>query len=193
LIRLAAFQNPEFNKAQAMRLSTYNKPRIISCFEDFSKHIGLPRGCLEEVIEMLHGLSIKTKIIDKRLADNPIRLKFHGTLRPEQNEAAISLLNHDIGVLSATTAFGKTVVAAHMIAERGVNTLILVHRKQLLDQWVARLSDFLGLDPKEIGRIGGGKRKQSRVVDVALIQSLQKKGIVDDIVGFYGHLVVDEW
>ena len=111
---------------------------------------------------------------------------------PEQNEAAVSLLNHDFGVLSATTAFGKTVVAAYMIAERGVNTLVLVHRKQLLDQWVDRLSDFLGLDPKEIGRIGGGKRKQSRVVDVALIQSLRKKGIVDDIVGFYGHLVVDE-
>jgi len=192
LVRLAAFQNPEFYKAQAMRLSTYNKPRIISCYEDFSKHIGLPRGCLEEVIEMLHGLNIKTEIIDKRTVGNPINPKFRGTLRPEQNEAAISLLNHDIGVLSATTAFGKTVVAAYMIAERGVNTLVLVHRKQLLDQWVDRLSDFLGLDPKEIGRIAGGKRNQSGVVDVALIQSLRKKGIVDDIVGFYGHLVVDE-
>ncbi|MBW1703064.1 MAG: DEAD/DEAH box helicase [Deltaproteobacteria bacterium] len=192
LIRLAAFQNPEFYKAQVMRLPTYNKPRIISCCEDFSKHIGLPRGCLEEVIEMLNRLNIKTEIIDKRLVGNPIRLKFHGTLRPDQNEAAISLLSHDIGVLSATTAFGKTVIAAYMIAARGVNTLVLVHRRQLLDQWVDRLSNFLGLDPKEIGQIGGGKRKQSRIVDVALIQSLSKKGIVDDIVGFYGQLVVDE-
>jgi superfamily II DNA or RNA helicase len=192
LIRLAAFQNPEFYKAQFMRLPTYNKPRIISCCEDFSKHIGLPRGCLEEVIEMLHRLNIKTEIIDKRLVGNPIRLKFYGTLRPDQNEAAISLLSHDIGVLSATTAFGKTVIAAYMIAERGVNTIVLVHRKQLLDQWVDRLSSFLGLDPREIGQIGGGKRKQSRIVDVALIQSLSKKGIVDDIVGFYGQMVVDE-
>jgi len=192
LIRLAAFQNPEFYKAQFMRLPTYNKPRVISCCEDFSKYIGLPRGCLEEVIEMLHRLNIKTEIIDKRLVGNPIRLKFHGTLRPDQNEAAISLLSHDIGVLSATTAFGKTVIASYMIAKRGVNTIILVHRKQLLDQWVDRLSNFLGLDPREIGQIGGGKRKQSRIVDVALIQSLSKKGIVDDILGFYGQMVVDE-
>jgi superfamily II DNA or RNA helicase len=79
-----------------------------------------------------------------------------------------------------------------MIAERGVNTLVLVHRRQLLDQWVDRLSNFLGLEPNDIGQIGGGKRKQSGIVDVALIQSLSKKGIVDDIVGMYGHLVVDE-
>jgi hypothetical protein len=192
LTRLAAFQNPEFYKAQAMRLSTYNKPRIISCCEDFSKHIGLPRGCSEEVVELLHGVNVKTEIIDKRLVGNPIALKFQGILRPDQKTAAISMLRHDIGVLSATTAFGKTVIAAYMIAERGVNTLVLVHRRQLLDQWVDRLSNFLGLEPNDIGQIGGGKRKQSGIVDVALIQSLSKKGIVDDIVGMYGHLVVDE-
>ena len=192
LIRLAAFQNPEFYKAQAMRLSTYGKNRIISCFEDFSKHIGLPRGCLEDVVELLGDLKIKPDIIDKRLVGNPIRLNFMGTLRPEQREAAIAMLSHDIGVLSATTAFGKTVVAAYMIAERGVNTLILVHRKHLLDQWIDRLSRFLDIDPKKIGQIGGGKRKQLLEVDVAIIQNLSKKGVVDDIVGFYGHLVVDE-
>ena len=192
LIRLAAFQNPEFYKAQAMRLSTYNKPRIISCCEDFSKHVGLPRGCSEEVIELLHGVNIKTEITDKRVVGNPVALKFQGILRPDQKTAATYLLRHDIGVLSATTAFGKTVIAAYMIAKRGVNTLVLVHRRQLLDQWVARLSNFLGLEPNDVGQIGGGKRKQSGIVDVALIQSLSKKGIVDDIVGTYGHLVVDE-
>jgi len=192
LIRLAAFQNPEFYKAQAMRRSTYNKDRIISCCEDFSNHLGLPRGCLEEVVELLRDLKIKPEIIDKRLVGNPIRLNFHGTLRPEQKRAAVSMLSHDVGVLSGTTAFGKTVVAAYMIAERGVNTLILVHRRQLLDQWIDRLSNFLDLDPNKIGQIGGGKWNQLREVDVAIIQSLSKKGIVDDIVGFYGHLVVDE-
>jgi superfamily II DNA or RNA helicase len=95
-------------------------------------------------------------------------------------------------VLSATTAFGKTVVAAYMIAERGVNTLVLVHRRQLLDQWVAHLQNFLGLDSKKIGQIGGGKRKPTGVIDVAMIQSLSKKGVVNDIVGEYGYLVVDE-
>jgi len=102
------------------------------------------------------------------------------------------MLSHDIGVLSATTAFGKTVVASYMIAERGVNTLILVHRRQLLDQWIDRLSRFLDIDPKKIGQIGGGKWNQLREVDVAIIQNLSKKGVVDNIVGFYGQLVVDE-
>jgi len=107
-------------------------------------------------------------------------------------EAVAALTPHDIGVLAATTAFGKTVVAARMIAERGVNVLVLVHRRQLMDQWVERLGAFLDFTPGMIGTIGGGKRKPSGVIDVALIQSLVRKGEVDDIVGDYGHLIVDE-
>ena len=106
--------------------------------------------------------------------------------------AADALAEHDIGVLAATTAFGKTVVAAGLIARRGVNTLVLVHRRQLLDQWIERLSTFLGLPRKSIGRIGGGRNAPTGVVDVAIIQSLVKKGVVDDRVDGYGHLIVDE-
>ena len=95
-------------------------------------------------------------------------------------------------MLAATTAFGKTVVAAQLIARRGVNTLVLVHRRQLLDQWIERLSTFLGLPRKSIGRIGGGRNTPTGLVDVAIIQSLVKKGVVDDRVDGYGHLVVDE-
>jgi superfamily II DNA or RNA helicase len=101
-------------------------------------------------------------------------------------------LDHDIGVLSASTAFGKTVVAAYLIAKRGVNTLILVHRRQLLDQWAARLATFLDVSSKKIGQIGGGKRSPTGIIDVAMVQTLSRKGIVDDMVGEYGHLVVDE-
>jgi superfamily II DNA or RNA helicase len=192
LIRLAAFQNPEFYRAQAMRLPTYDKPRIIHCCEDFPKYIGLPRGCLEEVEELLHSLDIKTQLIDKRFAGIPIDCQFTGMLRPEQELATAEMLKHDTGVLSATTAFGKTVIAIYLLAQRGVNTLILVHRRQILDQWVARLKQFLDIDPKQIGQIGSGKHKPTKIIDVAIIQSLSKKGVVDDIVGEYGHLVVDE-
>jgi hypothetical protein len=192
LIRLAAFQNPEFYRAQAMRRPTYDKPRIMHCCEDFPKYIGLPRGCLEEVEELLHSLDIKTQLIDKRFAGIPIECQFMGVLRPEQELAAVEMLKHDTGVLSATTAFGKTVIAIYLLSKRGVNTLILVHRRQLLDQWAARLKQFLDLDPKQIGQIGSGKHKPTKAIDIALIQSLSKKGVVDDIVGEYGHLVVDE-
>src|SRR2546426_10003499 len=98
---------------------------------------------------------------------------------------------HDFGVLSATTAFGKTVVAAWLIAQRGVNTLVLVHRRQLLEQWVERLSSFLGLASKAIGRIGGGRNKTTGGLDVALMQSLIREDVVDDRVAAYGHVVVD--
>lgn len=192
LIRLAAFQNPEFYQAQAMRLPTYNKPRIVSCCEDFSKHLGFPRGCLDEIVDLLQALKIEVKIVDERCTGRQIGMSFHGILRPEQQAAAQAMLDYDCGVLSATTAFGKTVVALYMIAARNVNTLILVHRRQLLDQWVCRINSFLGIAASEIGQIGGGKRSPSGRVDVAIIQSLSKKDVVDDIVAEYGHLVVDE-
>lgn len=196
LLRLAAFQNPEFYKAQATRLSTFNKPRIISCCEDFTDHIGMPRGCLDAVVELLRSLKIEAKIIDQRVPGLPLDLHFHGHLRAEQQQAVAAMLRFDTGVLAAPTAFGKTVVAAHLIAQRNVNTLILVHRRQLLDQWISRLSSFLNLDPREIGRIGGGKREPSGMLDVAIIQSFSKKGgvdsIVDDAVADYGYLVIDE-
>ncbi|MGA2400953.1 MAG: DEAD/DEAH box helicase family protein [Syntrophobacteraceae bacterium] len=192
LIRLAAFQNPAFYKAQAMRLPTFQLPRIICCCEDFSQHIGIPRGCLEEVVDFLKSFGVEPAFVDERFCGTPVDLKFQGVLKPDQQVAANSLLAHDTGVLSAPTAFGKTVVAAHLIAERKVNALVLVHRRQLLDQWVSRLSALLGLSSGQIGQIGGGKRKDSGVVDVAIIQSLFRNGVVDDLIGEYGHLIVDE-
>ena len=151
LIRLAAFQNPEFYKAQAMRLSTFNKPRVINCCEDFPNHIGLPRGCQDDAIKLLEYLDIKPKIVDERFPGNSIDIQFQGLLRPEQQEAAEKMLKVDAGVLSAPAGFGKTVIAAYMIAKRKTNTLVLVHRRQLLHQWIAQLSNFLDLPAPQIG------------------------------------------
>lgn len=192
LLRLAAFQNPEFYKAQAMRLSTWDKPRVIACAEDHPQHIGLPRGCLDDLCHVLKDLGVRTTIRDERHAGRPIDVTFHGELRPEQQVAATAMLAHDTGVLAATTAFGKTVIAAWLIGQRRVNTLVLVHRRQLLDQWVERLSTFLDVPAKSIGRIGGGRSRPTGLVDVAIIQSLVKKGIVDDVVADYGQVIVDE-
>ena len=192
LLRLAAFQNPEFYKAQAMRLPTYDKPRIISCAEDHSQHMGLPRGCLEDVQKLFTDLQIGMVLRDERYPGTSLDVQFHGALRPEQGTASLAMLAHDTGVLSATTAFGKTVIAAWLIAQRGVNTLVLVHRRQLLEQWVQRLSEFLGLSPKAIGRMGGGRRKLTGSLDVAVIQSLVRKGVAKDCVAEYGQVIVDE-
>lgn len=192
LLRLAAFQNPEFYKAQAMRLSTFGKPRVVACAEDHAHHIGLPRGCLDDVRKTLSDLGIRLAVRDERHSGRPLQVSFQGELRPEQKVAAEAMAAHDIGVLAATTAFGKTVVAAWLIAKRGVNTLVLVHRRQLLDQWIERLSTFLGMPAKAIGRIGGGRSRPNGQLDVAIIQSLVRDDVVDDLVGEYGHVIVDE-
>lgn len=192
LLRLAAFQNPEFYKAQAMRLSTYLKPRVIACGQDFSRHIGIPRGCMTEVLSLLKEHKIKPDLRDERFTGVPIEVEFAGQLRPLQAEAAAKMSQYDEGVLCAPTAFGKTAVAAWLIAERKVNTLVLVHRQQLLDQWRERLAMFLRLAPKSIGHMGGGKMGGTGIVDVAMIQSLQRKGEVRDLVSGYGQVIVDE-
>ncbi len=192
LIRTAAFQNPEFYKAQSMRLPTYDKPRIIACAEEHAQHIALPRGCIEDVQTLLSDLKIGIDIRDERVAGRPLDVTFQGELRPGQQKAVEELLRHETGVLSATTAFGKTVIAAWLIAARRVNTLVLVHRRQLLDQWVERLAAFLDVTEKDIGRIGGGRKKPTGRIDVAIIQSLVRKGVVNDCVADYGHLIVDE-
>jgi hypothetical protein len=192
LLRLAAFQNPEFYRAQSMRLPTYGKPRIIHCAEEHPLHFALPRGCLDEAKRVLHELKIKTIIRDERYVGHLLNVSFLGVLRPEQQEPAEAMLRHDTGVLAATTAFGKTVLAAWLIAQRQVNTLILVHRRQLMDQWIERLSEFLGVPAKTIGCLGSGRKKLTGMLDVALVQSLVHKSTVDDRIGDYGHLVVDE-
>lgn len=192
LIRIAAFQNPEFYRAQAMRMSTYGKPRLISRADDLAGHIALPRGCCGAAMSMLEGQGITAIIEDQRFAGDAINAKFQGELRPEQELAVGELLKETSGILCAPTAFGKTVVAAAIIARRKRNTLILVHRRQLMDQWRERLSTFLDRPIEHIGKIGAGSREQTGEIDVAVMQSLNRKGEVDPLVGDYGHVIVDE-
>jgi len=192
LIRLAAFQNPEFYKTQAMRLSTFGKPRVIACAEDLPRYIALPRGLMDEVLDLFRTQSISVNVIDHRCSGVPLQVEFQGERRSRQTEAAKALASCDIGILCAPTAFGKTAVAAQLIAMRKVNTLVLVHRRHLMDQWRERLAMFLGLSTKDIGQIGSGKTKQTGRLDVAVIQSLIRKGEVKNIVAEYGQVIVDE-
>ncbi|HZS92792.1 MAG TPA: DEAD/DEAH box helicase family protein [Chloroflexota bacterium] len=138
------------------------------------------------------GNSVTPAVRDERQHGTPLGVQFLGELTPEQHEAATCLLAHDTGILAASTAFGKTVVAAHLIAARDRNTLVLVHRRQLLDQWVARLQTFLDIPPAQIGVLYGGKKKPGGRLDVALMQSVVRHGEVADLVAAYGHVVVDE-
>jgi len=192
LIRLAAFQNPEFYKAQAMRMPVWNKPRIIGCAENFSQYIGLPRGCLDSVLSLLEQNNIRPEIQDERVSGSKVPAKFLGKLRKDQKTAVRTLFKHETAVLSAPTAFGKTVVAAAIIARRKVSTLVLVHRAELLRQWQERLTGFLDLPKAALGVIGGGKKKPTGKIDIAVMQSLIRMEKLTELLDGYGQIIVDE-
>jgi len=193
LRRLASFSNPVFFKTQALRFSTHGIPRFISCARIEQGYLALPRGCFDEALALLQENGIGTQITDKREAGAKIkRLTPRFNLKKNQQAAVNAMVKHDVGILHAPTAFGKTVTAIGLIAERKTNTLILVHSRQLLEQWQERLRSFL---PDTVtGVVGGGKKRPSGVIDVATYQSLfsKKDNTVSTLVQEYGHVVVDE-
>jgi superfamily II DNA or RNA helicase len=207
--RLAAFQNPVFYKTQKMRMSTYGIPRIIYSLEETNDYIGIPRGCRSSLILLLESSNVNYAFDDKRNKGKSIKTCFKGTLREEQQSAKDALLQHENGILSVPTAFGKTVIGASLIANKKCNTLILVHLQTLCDQWKKSLEQFLEIneplplpEPEKkrgrkkirpvIGQIGSGKNTSSGIIDIALIQSLVHENEVDDMVKDYGMVIVDE-
>ena len=205
--RMAAFHNPEFYAKQGMRLSTYEIPRIISCSELLDDYLAMPRGCEDDVKEVLDANKIKYVMEDKTNRGRNIGVVFRGKLREEQRKAMECMLLHNVGTLSATTAFGKTIFAIAMIAQRKVNTLILVHRKSLLDQWKKQLEDFLEMNEavadadskrksrsnlSSIGLLYSGKDSLHGIIDIALIQSCQEGTEIKPFVQNYGMVIVDE-
>lgn len=192
LIRLAAFQNPDFYKAQAMRMSTWNIPRIIGRAEDHKLHLALPRGCLGDVRALLSANKIELRMDDARSVGQPLNTPFTGVLRQDQQEALDNVVQHDFGMLVAPTAFGKTVTAAAIIAHRKVSTIVLVHRAELMRQWQERLGSFLDLGGKKIGLIGAGKKKPTGVLDIAVIQSLSRREDLQALLSQYGQIIIDE-
>ena len=207
LKRIASFKNPEFYARQGMRLPTYNIPRIISCADMEEDYIALPRGCEDAVIALLRSYQVSYHMEDRTNHGENITVKFKGKLREEQKAAIANLTAHNNGVLNATTAFGKTVTAIGLIAERKVNTLILVHTKALLDQWKSRLEEFLQIDftednlPQKRGRkkafspfgtLDSRGNSLHGKIDIALMQSCLEDNGVKPFVRNYGMLIVDE-
>ena len=207
LKRIASFKNPEFYSKQALRLSTYSTPRIISCFDITDDYLAMPRGCEDAILSFLNENGAKYNIVDETNHGTPISVSFQGKEREEQQAAINALLMHSNGVLHATTAFGKTVTAAAIIARKMVSTLILVHSKALLAQWHERLTEFLSIDyvdpsmTKERGRrkkfstigcLDSTSNSLHGIVDVALIQSCLDGDSVKPFVENYGMVIVDE-
>ena len=207
LRRIASFRNPEFYKRQAMRYSTYSTPRIISCADVTEVYLALPRGCEDAVTTLLQEKGVAYCFEDKTNHGRPISVRFNGKLRDNQNEALNALSNNNTGVLYATTAFGKTATGIALMARHGVNTLVLVHRKTLLNQWVRELEKFLIIDDvpeveddkcrrkkslSPIGTLSSTGNKLYGIIDIALMQSCITDNEVKPFVKDYGMVIADE-
>ena len=205
---LAAFDNPEFYKNKRLGYSNYYNFSAVYLGKDIDGYIQIPRGLREKIIEECEKAGIPIDVSDEREIGHPIRVDFKGDLRTQQELAAEKLLSHSDGVLSAATAFGKTVVCSYLIAERKVNTLILLQSKDLLNQWIDELNKFLEIreEPPEyitktgrkkkrqdvIGVLHGNKNTLTGIIDVAMVGSMYKKGEFNDLVNSYGMVIMDE-
>lgn len=192
LKHLAAFHNPDFYKKQKQRFSTHATPRIICCAELDAGWLSMPRGSLEDMKIVLSDYGVKLNVEEKRFQGKRIDCNFLGALNPLQQAALEDILPVDFGVLSAPPGSGKTVIAVAAMARRKLNTLVLVHRKPLMEQWRLQISSLLGIDKKEIGLIGGGKNKSTGIIDIAMVPSLARDEGVDDRVAEYGFVIMDE-
>lgn len=194
LKRLASFTNPKFYELQKLRMPIFYKttPRIISCFEEDDRFLILPRGCLEKIKEICEKSNVKLIIKDKREKGIETEYNFIGKLNKKQENAMNELITHETGVLCATTGFGKTVIGANIISKLKTNTLVIVNRNNLLEQWKERLSYFLDTNKKEIGQCGASKEKLNGKLDVASFQALFKKDNIEELVKNYGLVIVDE-
>ena len=188
--RLATFANPEFYKKQKLRMSVYNVPMVIDCSKEDEKYLKLPRGTYNYLESLCNVNNIEIISKDERFVGNKIEVKFNGSLREEQQIAIDHMLKYDNGILCAPTGFGKTVIGCKLIAERKVNTLILVNKIQLLNQWKDRIKEFL--DVKKVGEISSKKKNITNVIDVVSIKSLWNNGNVLDIAKNYGMIIIDE-
>lgn len=202
LKKLASYNNPQFYEKQAMRQSTYGTPRVAVVYDEDNEYINLPRGVETELLDALNFTNIKYSINDNRYEGKLMRFKFCGQLTDRQDEAFRALNQYNEGILSAATGFGKTVIGARMIAEKKCATLILVHTKELANQWKERMEKFLQINEvverrkknkSIIGQLGGGKNSLHGVVDIAIMQSMfEKDKSVKQIINNYGLVIVDE-
>ena len=189
---LASLHNPLFYQRQKLRFSTHRTPRFIKCYDEDITHIHLPRGVLEDLDLAVRNAKSRLALTDSRGIPPRISLRFRGILSPIQEDAVKRLLAHDQGVLVAPPGTGKTVMGCAVAATRSIPTLVLAHRKPILDQWRAQIAALLGLPLKEIGQIGGGKDRRTGVVDLGMLQSLKALDDPEAFFGRYGLIIVDE-
>lgn len=182
--------NPKYQEAEKMGRYTRGIDRELRFYEEIPAGLICPRGCATKIYHLCERMGENIRVVDNRRTLSPVDFTFAGDLRPLQRQAVDGVLTRDSGLLEAGTGAGKTVMALYLIAQRGQPALIMVHTKELLNQWISRIESFLGIPRAEVGIIGAGKSRIGDRITVATVQSLYKR--VDDVVPHIGQLVVDE-
>jgi superfamily II DNA or RNA helicase len=190
--RLATFANPKFFEAQRLRFSTWKIPRYICCAELLGKNMILPRGLLSDCQDLISAEGGRVQLVDKRQSHESIPVRFKGELRDDQQRAFKKMYSTDSGVFVAPPGSGKTVIACALIGKRKLPTLILVHRKQLADQWKNQLLTFLDIERKSIGVFTPKTHRRTGQIDIGMIQTLVRCMDEDEILNNYGLVIVDE-
>lgn len=186
----ASISNPAFYERQRLRKSTWDTPRFIKSYDEkLDGSLVLPRGLRDRLTSLLEQSGSKIEATDRRIEGETHRFEFAGELDQSQQEAIEALVPHDLGVLVAPPGSGKTVMACAMIAHHATSALVLVDRKALADQWRTRIQEFLEITP---GQIGGGRKKITGIVDIAMLQTLARKPDVATLLKSYGFVIVDE-
>ena len=191
LKRLGTIANPIFYEKQRLRFPTFNIPRFIYCGEEHESHLVLPRGTLREIENLVGKAGGKLAVIDDRAAGLPAYFSFLGTLTASQETAVDAIMEHDDGVLVAPPGAGKTVMGCAAIARRSVPALILVHRKPLMDQWIDRLQEFLGLSKREIHILGKARYREAPIA-LGMLQTLARAESPAALLDRYAHVIIDE-
>ena len=189
LKHLAVLHNPAFHKNERLRMSNHATPRFIRCYAEDLEHLYLPRGVTEAAAALVAEAGSRLEIHDVRSEPAPLKVTFTGALRKLQAETVEELARHELGVLEAPPGAGKTVMGCALIARHATPTLVLVDRRELLDQWRAQLRTHLGIDA---GQVGAGKRTQTRAVDIATFQTVVRSQRPDELLDGYGLVVIDE-
>jgi superfamily II DNA or RNA helicase len=184
------FDNPAYLENEKMGRWNGNTPATIRLYERSESSLIVPRGFIPQTIALIRQYNVRFQFEDRRQTLPPVDFTFKGELRPFQLEAVKAVLKKHFGTLVAPTGSGKTVMALAVIAGREQSALIIVHTRELLDQWVSRIESFLGIPKQQIGVIGGGKNRIGEKVTVALVQSLYK--CASDVAPSIGFLIIDE-
>jgi superfamily II DNA or RNA helicase len=187
------FINSDYIIKSKIGKSTWKTEKYFKLIDETTDQIEIPRGFVGRLVRFCKEKSIGFEIIDERQKKEEVDFDSNISLYDYQEDALEITYKKDFGVIVAPPGSGKTIMGLELISRKQQPALIIVHRKQLLDQWVERIQSFLGIPKKEIGQIATAKNHRiGKKITIAMIQSLVKLKDVKEFANSFGTIIIDE-